>query len=434
MISTLKFKTMLRYPVLILLLTLSGIALPQGTFNRYFSDKTLRMDYIREGNSNSSQLFLKQFREEPYWGGSKVNLIDTFEYGNYMLEVFDSASMQLIYSRGYNSLFQEWQTTDQARNMQKTFYESVIMPFPNNAVKIVLEERNNKQQFESKFETYINPVNPYINRDRPPGYKTQQIVHSGDPSQKVDIVFLPDGYTIEEMPKFIEDVKRFAGYMFNWSPYNELSGKFNIWAVEAPSQESGTDSPLKNTWKNTILNTGFYTFGIERYLTTEDFKTVRDIAACVPYDQICILVNSDEYGGGGIFNFCSSFTATNSFSEYLFLHEFGHGFAGLADEYSSSEVAYINYYNIFTEPYEPNITTLVDFKSKWKDMVGKKTPVPTPPDSIYFNKIGAFEGAGYMTKGVYRPAWDCSMRSVSFNNFCPVCRRAIRRMVTFYTK
>ena len=425
---------MLKYILVFLLLIKSYFGFPQEKFSAFFENKSLRMDYIHAGNENNSRIYLKEFREEPFWGGSKINLTDTFKYGDYLLEMYDSVSGQLIYSRGYNTLFKEWQTTEQADHLQKSFYESVVMPYPVKTVRIVIKKRNRQLQFENFYEIFLNPHNLFIRRDPPPAYETHQIVYSGDPSQKLDIVFLSDGYTSNEMPKFIDDVKRFAGDLRKWKPYNELADKINVWAVEAPSQESGTDFPEKNSWKNTVLNSGFYTFGIERYLTTEDYKTVRDIASCVPYDQICILVNTDKYGGGGIYNFYTLFAANNTYSEYLFMHEFGHGFVCLADEYYNSEVAYKNYYDIFTEPYEANITTLVNFKSKWKDMVDPGTPIPTPADSIYFNKVGAFEGAGYMAKGVYRPAWNCSMKTVSINNFCPVCRRAIRQMVEFYAK
>ena len=338
---------MVRYLWVFLLIIINYNGFSQVSFPAFFIARTLRMDYIHAGNRNDSKIYLKEFREEPYWGGSKVNLIDTLKYGDYMLEVFDSASGQLIYSRGYNTLFREWQTTEEANNRQKTFYESVIMPYPLHTINIVIKKRNIRLKYEKNFETTINPENVFIRKDPPPSYETLKLINSGDPAEKVDIVFIPDGYTREEMLKFVDDAKRFAGDLLKWKPYDKLTDKINIWAVEAPSQESGTDFPESNNWKNTLLSSGFYTFGIERYLTTEDYKTVRDIASCVPYDQICILVNTETYGGGGIYNFYTLFAAHNTYSEYLFLHEFGHGFVCLADEYYDSNVAYQNYYNIY---------------------------------------------------------------------------------------
>ncbi len=253
------------------------------------------------------------------------------------------------------------------------------------------------------------------------------------PAVKVDIVMIPDGYTKDEMDQFKKDCEKFANYLFNTSPYKENKDKFNIRGVEAPSEESGTDIPADNVWKNTLLNTSFYTFDLERYLMTDDYKTVCDVAANAPYDQIYIIVNSDKYGGGAIYNYYSLCIHQSRFEEYIFTHEFGHGFAGLADEYSS-DVTYENFYPLDVEPLEPNLTTLVNFKSKWKDMVNDTIPIPTPNDSKYKNVVGAFEGGGYTSKGIYRPSLDCTMRSLSVNKFCPVCKRAIQEMIDFYSK
>jgi hypothetical protein len=236
------------------------------------------------------------------------------------------------------------------------------------------------------------------------------------------------------MNKFKEDCGRFAGYLFNVSPFKENRDNFNIWGVEAPSENSGTDIPKENIWKKTILNTNFYTFGLERYLMTADNKSVRDLAANAPYDQIYILVNTDEYGGGSIYNHYSVCASDNKYSEYVFVHEFGHGFASLADEYYTSDVAYEDFYPLDVEPLDPNLTTLVDFKSKWKDLVPDSIPIPTPAVEKYKNSVGAFEGGGYMAKGIYRPMMDCTMKSISVDNFCPVCKRAVRQMIDFYSK
>ena len=221
------------------------------------------------------------------------------------------------------------------------------------------------------------------------------------------------------MDDFKADCKKFADYLFKVSPYSENKDKFNIWGVEAPSPEEGTDVPASGIWSKTLMNTQFYTFDLERYLMTSDYKSVRDLAANAPYDQIYILVNSDKYGGGSIYNYYSVCVNNNMFSEYVFSHEFGHGFAFLADEYYTSDVAYNDFYPLSVEPLEPNITTLIDFESKWEDMVNEGTPVPTPATSKYSDKVGAFEGGGYVAKGVYSPMEDCSMKTATVNNFCP---------------
>jgi len=214
----------------------------------------------------------------------------------------------------------------------------------------------------------------------------------------------------------------------------ENKDKFNIWGIEAPSKESGTDIPAENIWKNTISNTQFYMFDLDRYLMTSDNKSLRNIASNAPYDQIFILVNTNKYGGGAIYNHYSVCVSDNSNSEYIFTHEFGHGFAGLGDEYYTSDVAYNEFYPLDVEPLDPNLTTLINFESKWKDMLDSETPIPTPATNDFSKTVGAFEGGGYVAKGVYRPMKDCSMKSISVNNFCPVCKRAIKRMIDFYSE
>ena len=216
--------------------------------------------------------------------------------------------------------------------------------------------------------------------------------------------------------------------------FKENKNKFNVLAIEAISEESGTDFPGENIWKNTVVNSNFYTFNSDRYLTTSDIKSMRNIASLVPYDNIIVLVNSKTYGGGGIYNFFSVVSSDNMFSEYVNVHEFGHAFAGLGDEYYDSDVAVENYYSFEKEPWEPNISNLKNFATKWKDLIEKDIPVPTPATEKYFKKVGAFEGAGYSAKGLYRPAYDCTMKSVSVNNFCPVCKRAIQQMIDYYSK
>lgn len=405
----------------------------QANFESFFENKTLRMDYIRAGNSDTSFIFFKELRQEPFWGGSHTNLIDTFSYGDYRLLVFDAQTDSLIYSRGYSSLFFEWQTTSEAKKMQRSFAESVLMPFPKNDIRIELQKRNPELIFQTIYTQNVSPDSYFIKKEALAGFPVKKIVDSGEPHQKLDIVFLPEGYTAAEMEKFSKDAERFAGYLFDVEPFGENKDKINLWTVEAPSAESGTDIPGANLWRQTTLNSNFYTFDMERYLTTLDFFSVRNVAAHVPYDQIYIIVNTKKYGGGGVFNFYSICTADHRLSEKVFTHELGHGFGGLADEYASN-VSYQSFYNSGLEPTEPNITALINFQSKWKNMVAHDTPVPTPAKQKYADKVGVFEGAAYQTKGMYRPALDCKMRSNQTNRFCPVCQRALMKMILFYSQ
>ena len=422
------------YPVLFAILFFSGISFSQINFDEYFLDKTLRLDYFHTGNKENDSYSFDELLEEPYWGGSKVNLVDTLNLGRYEFIVHDLNTGKVIFSKGYSTLFNEWQTTEEAKHTTRTLSETITFPYPKHPVKVEFYSRNRLNEPVKKFEYQVDPESYFIKTERKEIFDTINVVVSGDPAVKVDIVIIPDGYTQEEMEKFKSDCERFAGYLFNCSPFKENKDKFNIRGVLAPSKDSGTDIPADDVWKNTIVNTTFYTFDLERYLMTTDNKILRDIASNVPYDQIYILVNSDKYGGGSIYNLYSVCTSDNKFGEFTFTHEFGHGFAFLADEYYTSDVAYQDFYPLEVEPLEPNITTLVNFESKWKDLVNEDTPVPTPAIAEYKNKVGAFEGGGYVEKGVYRPMQDCTMKSIVVDNFCPVCKRAIKNMIDFYTK
>lgn len=410
------------------------ISTSEINFNDYFENKTLRIDYSHTGDKDNDEYYLEELIEEPFWGGSHKNLIDTFNYGKYQVVVKDDSSKQIIYSRFYSTLFSEWQTTEEAKHIKKSFPESVIIPYPKSKVIVEFYSRKKDNSLVKKFEINVDPKNYFISKERRKNYPSFEVLKSGEPAVKVDMVIIPEGYTKEQMELFKSDCKKFANYLFNASPYKENKDKFNIWGIEAPSADSGSDIPAENIWKNTLLNTNYYTFDTERYLMTVDYQTVRDVASNAPYDQIYILVNSNKYGGGSIYNFYNVGVNRNPREEYVFVHEFGHGFAFLADEYYDSETSYQDFYPLNVEPLEPNLTTLVDFDKKWKYMIDKDTPIPTPAEEKYFDKVGAFEGGGYVAKGVYRPMYDCSMRSASVNNFCPVCKDAIIKMIKFYSE
>ena len=406
----------------------------QINFDDYFYDKTLRLDYYHTGNNESDSYSFDELKEEPFWGGSKVNLIDWFNYGKYIFRVIDTTSNQLIYSRTYSTLFGEWQTTEEAKQTVKSFSETIIFPYPKKTVIVEFYDRNKKNEPVKKFEYIVDPDNYFIKTERSKKYSNFDVIISGDPAICVDIVLVPEGYTEDEMDKFKKDCDKFAGYLFGCSPYRENKDRFNIRGVLAPSEESGTDIPANDIWKNTVVNTSFYTFDLDRYLMTADNKSLRNVASYAPYDQIYILVNTKKYGGGSIYNHYSVCAMDSRFAEYIVVHEFGHGFGSLADEYYTSDVAYQDFYPTDIEPLDPNITTLVDFDSKWKDLVEDSIPIPTPDTPEYKDKVGVFEGGGYVAKGVYRPYEDCTMKSISYDNFCPVCKRALQRMIDFYTK
>jgi len=413
---------------------ISQTAFSQTAFDSFFYDKTLRFDYQHAGDASGDEFYFDEMIEEPYWGGTKTHFIEPFDYGKFHFELKDSASGRIIFTKNYSTLFSEWMTTEEAKTVRRSYPESVIFPYPKAKCYLTFYSRDKRNQLHKKAEFVINPDCYFIKKEHRYIYPNFKVHYSGPSDKKVDIVILPEGYTKDEMEQFKKDCAKFAGYLFNASPYKENQDKFNIWGVEAPSLESGTDIPAKNIWKRSLLNSSFYTFDIERYCMITDYKTVRDVAANAPYDQIYILVNTSKYGGGSIYNFYSICVNHNINEEYIFTHEFGHGFASLADEYYDSSTAYEDFYAKDVEPTDPNVSTLVDFGKKWKSMVEPGIPIPTPPDEKYKGKVGAFEGGGYVNKGIYRPCFDCTMKSISVNNFCPVCKDAITRMIDYYTK
>jgi hypothetical protein len=418
----------------LILICCSWLAAAQGNFEKYFSDKVLRFDFMLAGNFRKTVVYPVGMKEEPFWGGSSNVLVDPFGYGNFRYEVYDVASNTMIYSRGFCTLFQEWQTTAEAKTMERSFYEVATMPYPKNTIRFVIGMRGRNGSFSKLYETNIDPSDYFIRKEKPAEAGVTKIYYAGDPHVNVDLAFIAEGYKADEMEKFRQDVRRMADILFAESPFSDYKDRINIWAVEALSSDSGTDIPGEKIYVNTVLNSSFYTFDLDRYLTTQDIKSVNDYAAAVPHDNIIVLINSTRYGGGGVYNYYSGTTTDHPLSPKVFIHEFGHGFAGLADEYYSSTVAYDEFYPLNVEPWEPNITTRVNFDSKWKKLISPGTPVPTPSEQKYENVTGLFEGGGYSAKGIYRPESDCRMKSNSEKGYCSVCRDAIRKMIEFYTK
>lgn len=402
-------------------------------FNEWFLPKALRIDYYLTGDSEKQSIYLDGLSEEQYWSGYSNALIDTFNYGSYKVEVNDKETGKLLYSRGFCTLFQEWQTTDEAKVTPKAFEQVTRIPFPKKAVNIEFKGRQKDGVFVSLYRFDIDPSSIFISRESVSKLPVSSIVNNGSPEHMLDITFIAEGYTLAQMKSFRNDVKRMYDYLVSQEPFIRYKDKINVWAVESPAEQSGPDNPGKNIWNRTPVGTTFYTFGTDRYLTTLKFKSVMDVAANAPGDIVYILVNSTEYGGGGVYNHYNVSTANHRLSDKVFIHEFGHGLAGLGDEYYGSNVAYSDFYPKGVEPWEPNLTTLVNFDSKWKAMLDPVTPIPTPADEVFKNKVGVFEGGGYVSKGVYRPAYNCRMKSNEAKGFCPVCVKAIEDVLKFYT-
>ena len=421
------------YLILLSLIASPYINAQSVKYSDFFTDERLRIDLVTAGNADKQDIYLEGLRKEFAWSGPKTDICDPFEYGEYYLKLF--CEDKLIYSKGFCTLFQEWRSTAEAQNVSRAYTLSLVTPFPKREVKAVIYERVYETgKFRELFSLLINPNDPAINREKENDLKVSSIHHSGDPASKVDLLFIAEGYTVAEMEKFRQDANRFKDHLFSYEPYKSRKDDFNIRIVESISENSGPDIPHHGIWSKTAISASFYTFGIDRYMTAPDQKKIASAASNAHYDALYVIVNTDKYGGGGIYNFYGLSMADGALQAEVFVHEFGHSFAGLADEYYSSEVAYEDFYNIKTEPWEPNITTLVNFDAKWKSMLPSGISVPTPAIPKNNNTVGVYEGAGYMTKGIYRPSIDCRMHSNKAPAFCPVCQAAINSMIDYYAQ
>ncbi len=409
------------------LLVVFQAAYTQG-FEQVFDQGVMRIDLVFSGTAEETSYALSGVKKEKYYSGSKTQLIDPFDYGDHKFVVKDKASGKVIFSHSYCTLFREWQTTGESQSLRRAYPHVLRFPWPLVPVVVEIHDRNSKGAFNKSWSGSFDPASLYSDPGNPYEFVSVDLEINGSVEEKVDILFLAEGYTEEEMDKFIEDARRSAGYIFSEEPFQSNREQFNIRAVLSASRDSGTDIPGEGIWKNTVVNSSFYTFGIERYMTTMDYKSVCDVAACAPYDQIYILVNTDKYGGGGIYNHYSISAADNLQSRAVVIHEFGHSFGGLADEYFNSAVAYNDYFPLDVEPWNPNLTTLVDFDSKWKHMLSEGTPVPTPAVEANGEVLGVYEGGGYVARGVFRPMIDCRMHT-NDAAFCPVCSAALIKMM-----
>ena len=420
---------------LILFLLQCNVCLWAQSFDEWFQDRTLRLDYTFSGDNRHQHIFLDEMKWSDHWYGRRVNMDSLLLQGNGQLCVKDSKSGRVLYRYSFSTLFQEWQTTEEATRVQKSFENVFLVPFPKNPVDITVTLTDTHNKVKGHFTHHVDPKDILI---RPiatdEGVRWRYLEKSGDSKEKIDVVFVSEGYTASEMDVFEKDCYASINALKMYEPFTSMADRFNFIAVTAPSQQSGVSIPHKDVWKNTVLGSSFDTFYSNRYLTTLHLKNLHDVLAGLPYEHIIILANTENYGGGGIYNSYLMSAAHNEKCLPVVAHEFGHSFAGLADEYYYDD-SYEIMFPSDTEPWEPNITTLVDFESKWADMLDDKVKIPTAPTGLnLYTQLGVYEGAGYQSKGVYRPVQECLMKITEAPVFCPVCVRAIGRMIDYNTK
>lgn len=442
---------------------------PPSAFDADFTGETMRVALYQVGDAREELVTLHQVYRDGPWAGPQSPLLDPFGYGRYAATLLDAATRRPIYSRGFDSMFGEYRTTGPALEGKKRVFERALrLPWPRRPAVLEIGRRNHRNELETIFSTTVDPSDYHLIKEAPgAGDWVYEAVKNGEPRNQVDLVFVGEGYTAADRDKFKADVDRVAGWLFSYEPYKRLQGRFNVTGVLRPSPERAMDEPRQRVFRKTTLNASFNAFDTDRYMLVEENHAVREIAAQVPYDTIVILVNSARYGGGGIYEDYCVTTVDHARSRAVFIHEFGHSFAGLADEYYASDVAYNDFYPKGVEPLEPNITALLDPANlKWKDQVTPGVPIPTPYgkeerealqaglrkarqagdeaavtsltarlaalDARFQgvrDAVGAFEGAGYASKGLYRPAWYCLMIASPKDEFCPVCQGAIERMI-----
>lgn len=431
---TFNFKTMKRY-LLFLLCVAGAWLLHAQNFNDYFADKTLRIDYLFTGNASSQGICLDELSALPSWAGRKHHLSELPLRGNGQITVRDAADGTTIYKTSFSSLFQEWLSTDEARTTTKGFENSFLVPYPFRPVEVEVTLLDGRGQVTCSLKHRVDPTDVLIHQKGTAHITPHRyLLQSGNEADCVDIAILAEGYKEEEMELFYQDAGIACESLFNHEPFKSMKNRFNIVAVASPSEDSGVSVPRLNEWKRTAFSSHFSTFYSDRYLTTSRVKSIHDALAGIPYEHIIILANTDEYGGGGIYNSYTLTTAHHPGFRPVVVHEFGHSFGGLADEYFYDNDVMTDSYPLDSEPWEPNITTRVDFASKWEDMLVSGTPVPTPVKDCEKYPVGVYEGGGYSAKGIYRPADNCRMRTNEHPVFCPVCQRAIRRLIEFYTE
>ena len=426
----------LRFSSLALLLVAFTLTAGAQEFKRFFTDNTLRINCIFAGNAKEQHIFIDNMSEMPRWYGRTAHLGEYPVEGNTQFELTDHKTGQTIYRNSLSTLFQEWQTYPEAERTNRSFENVILVPMPKDTVDLHIYMKNNRREVVAKLDETIAPKDILISKLSNATTPYDVIQSAADSAHCINIAFLAEGYTNEEMPKFVAEAKEAVDALFEHEPFKTYKDRFNIVAVKSPSEESGTSIPSQGIWKHTAVGAHFDTFYSDRYLTTLNLKQVHDWLTGVPYEHIIILVNTDKYGGGGILNFYNLVSTGHSKYKPVIVHEFGHSFAGLADEYAY-DFEQIPMYPTDVEPWEANITTLANFHGKWENLIEKDTPCPTPLSNKkkdITNKVGYFQGAGYNTKGVYRGVQDCRMRTNECEQFCIVCRNALEKLIKFYTE
>ena len=409
---------MKRLLMLILTLPIALGATAQTDFDTYFEDATLRLDYVFCGDAEHQAVYFQQACRSSAWAGRRQHLTEPLLKGNGQI-IVRSKDGQIRYVNSFSTLFQEWKATPEATRHQRAFENCFQVPFPKETVEVEILLYDLRGAVSCSMRHTVDPADILIRRQQDNAYPRRTLQNGGDIAEAIDIVIVGDGYAAQDYVKFFADAERARVALMQHKPFSDYADRFSFRAVLAPSQQSGTSVPHDQQWLNTAFESHFDTFYSTRYLTTSSMQRIYDAVGTVPFEHLIVLVNTPVYGGGGIFNSVTIMGSDHPTFKPVLVHEFGHAFGGLADEYFYlTEES--DQYPLDVEPWEPNITTQVDFASKWEDLLSEE--------------VGLHEGAGYRAKGIYRPTPDCRMRTNQCEGFCPVCSRAIVRMIEYYTR
>ena len=425
-------------------------------FENDFQDSTLRLDYVLAGNAKQQHIYYCKASKSARWAGRKARLAEIPLRGNGQIMISDHETGRLLYVHTFSTLFQEWQAEEEATRVDRAFQTSFNVPMPKRPVDVKVTLTDFHAQVKGLLQHTIDPADILIRRIDEP-QETFRYVWTGktlpngqpDITSCIDLAIIAEGYSHEEMEKFYTDSRRVVDALFAHEPFTSMKSRFNVVAVATESPKSGPSIPHVGVWRQTPAGVHYDTFYSNRYLMTSEMHRIYDLLSGIPFEHIIVLVNSSTYGGGGIYNQLTVTTSDHPTFRPVLVHEFGHAYGGLGDEYFYDD-AYESMYPADTEPWEPNLTTLVDFQSKWADMVPEGTPIPTPRPkpsekkrgkkltereqlNILTQQVGVFEGGGYQSKGVFRPAQECRMKVNEVENFCPVCSRALVRITDFST-
>lgn len=388
-------------------------------FDDFFTDNTLRLDYIFAGDRSHQNIYVDELVKIERWYGRKKRLDQLPYEGNGQITVTDSVTGRVIYRHSFSTLFQEWLTSEESKHTPKSFENVFLVPFPKNTVNIKVELFDYHRKAFASMSHTVNPRDILIRYIPQPTNEYVTIQKAKDTTNCIHIAYVAEGYTKDQMDDFVNDAKTATKAIFDHEPFTKMRDAFNVVCVKSESAQQGTSSPYDKIWKNTALGSHFDTFYSRRYLTTLHLKRLHDALAGSPYEHIIVLVNTDQYGGGGIYNSYNLSSTKGKYFQPVVVHEFGHSFGALADEYEYADTDPM--YFADTEPWEPNITTKADFSQKWQNLI----------DS---GQAGLVEGGGYSSKGVWRGLPDCRMRTNEHKDFCAVCQQSLQRLIDFYVK